>query len=94
VYLQRLPASVVLTVEDNGEGFEAGSSRRRQQEGLGLLGIEERVTDARGTFRLESAQGRGTRITVELPAMTASRDQAGPGEGADDAGSAREGDAR
>ncbi len=67
VYLQRLPASAVLTVEDNGAGFDQGGARR-SAEGVGLLGIEERVTDARGTFRIESAPGRGTRITVELPA--------------------------
>jgi glucose-6-phosphate-specific signal transduction histidine kinase len=58
-------------VEDNGAGFEPGASRRSQLEGVGLLGIEERVTDARGSFRLESAPGRGTRITVELPALNA-----------------------
>jgi len=57
----------VLTVEDNGAGFDQGGARR-SAEGVGLLGIEERVTDARGTFRIESAPGRGTRITVELPA--------------------------
>ncbi len=68
VYLQRLPASAVLTVEDNGTGFDAGHARRGDPDGVGLLGIEERVTDARGTFRIESAPGRGTRITVELPA--------------------------
>jgi signal transduction histidine kinase len=94
VYLQRLPASVALTVEDNGSGFEPGTAPRGELEGVGLLGIEERVTDARGTFRVESAPGRGTRITVELPAMTAARDQAGPGAGADDTGSARETEVR
>lgn len=67
VYLQRLPKSVALTVEDNGTGFQPGSSKQREASGLGLLGIEERVTDARGSFRVESAPGRGTRITVELP---------------------------
>ena len=68
VYLQRLPASVVLTVEDNGAGFEPDAARRGHADGVGLLGIQERVTDARGTFRMESAPGRGTCITVELPA--------------------------
>ena len=68
VYLQRLPASAVLTVEDNGGGFDPGAAGGAAAEGVGLLGIEERVTDARGTFRIESAPGRGTRITVELPA--------------------------
>jgi len=68
VYLQRLPASVVLTVEDNGRGFDPATARRRAPAGFGLLGIEERVADARGAFRIESAPGRGTRTTVELPA--------------------------
>jgi signal transduction histidine kinase len=73
VYLQRLPSSVVLTVEDNGAGFEPDAPRRGRPDSIGLLGIEERVTDARGTFRIESAQGRGTRITVELPALSPPR---------------------
>ena len=91
VYLQRLPASALLTVEDNGAGFDPGDARRRAPEGVGLLGIEERVTDARGTFRIESAPGRGTRITVELPASApqpapASVGTTGGGVGAADPG--------
>jgi signal transduction histidine kinase len=69
VYLQRLPSSVVLTVEDNGSGFEPDAARPDRSEGVGLLGIQERVMDARGTFRVESAPGRGARITVELPSL-------------------------
>ena len=69
VYLQRLPSSVALTVEDNGRGFTPPGTRPGPLEGIGLLGIKERVTDARGTFRIESAPGRGTRLTVELPAL-------------------------
>jgi len=81
VYLQRLPSSVVLTVEDNGSGFEPDAARPDRSEGVGLLGIQERVTDARGTFRVESAPGRGARITVELPSL-------GPPPGEPDAGPA------
>jgi signal transduction histidine kinase len=73
VYLQRLPASVVLTVEDNGLGFDPDTARRGAEENLGLLGIEERVSDARGSFRIESAPGHGTRINMELPALRGGR---------------------
>ncbi len=59
----------MLTVEDNGAGFEPDAARPDRSEGVGLLGIQERVMDARGTFRVESAPGRGTRITVELPSL-------------------------
>jgi signal transduction histidine kinase len=68
VYLQRLAASAVLTVEDNGRGLSPTSQAPGAEEGLGLVGIRERVADARGLFRLESAPGKGTRIYVELPA--------------------------
>jgi len=91
VYLQRLPASALLTVEDNGAGFDPENAQRRAPEGVGLLGIQERVTDARGTFRIETAPGRGTRITVELPASApppgpASVSTTGDGVGAADPG--------
>ncbi|MBI3261598.1 MAG: MCP four helix bundle domain-containing protein [Acidobacteria bacterium] len=71
VYLQRLTNTLLVTVEDDGVGFEpselngAGASR-----GLGLIGIRERVSHLRGTVRLESAVGRGTHLTVELPIRT------------------------
>jgi signal transduction histidine kinase len=69
VYLQRLPTTVLVTIEDDGVGFdvaeaEAVGSRR----GLGLLGIRERAANLRGTLRLESALGKGVRLTVEVPA--------------------------
>ncbi|MBP1635039.1 MAG: histidine kinase [Acidobacteria bacterium] len=65
VYLQRLPHTVLLTVEDDGLGLtEAPGGEPR---GLGLLGIRERATELGGTFRVESQPGKGTRLTVELP---------------------------
>jgi signal transduction histidine kinase len=91
VYLQRLPASAVLSVEDNGGGFDPDAAGRGAPEGVGLLGIEERVTDARGTFRIESAPGRGTRITVELPAGAPPPGPAGVGPTADAVGAADSG---
>ena len=69
VFLQRLPNTVLVTIEDDGIGFRPeevsvpGASR-----GIGLVGIRERVTQLRGQLRLESAPGKGTRLTVEIPA--------------------------
>jgi signal transduction histidine kinase len=54
--------SVTLQVEDNGRGFRAGRTR-----GLGLLGMEERVTRLGGRLRVRSEPGRGTTLSVELP---------------------------
>jgi signal transduction histidine kinase len=68
VYLRRTGDVIVLTVEDDGQGFDAGQ-RAGGAKGLGLLGIQERAVGFRGTFRIDSAPGKGTRLTVELPAL-------------------------
>jgi signal transduction histidine kinase len=70
VYLQRLTSTLLVTVEDDGVGFEpARLSERGVSRGLGLIGIRERVSQLKGTTRIESAPGKGTRVTVELPAQ-------------------------
>jgi signal transduction histidine kinase len=68
LYLQRLAHTVLLTIEDDGQGFSADHEPVAGR-GLGLLGIQERVSGFRGTFRLEAEAGKGTRLTVELPAL-------------------------
>jgi signal transduction histidine kinase len=70
VYLQRLPNTVLITIEDNGVGFDPASERHGDRAGLGLIGIRERASQLRGTVRLESTLGKGTRLTVELPARS------------------------
>ncbi len=71
VYLQRLPRTVLLTVEDDGRGFPSpdGTAGREAGRGLGLLGIKERVSGFRGSLAIETAFEKGTRLTVELPAL-------------------------
>ncbi len=78
VYLQRRPTLVLVTIEDNGKGFDVGSATAGgKRRGLGLLGIQERAAGCRGTLRLDSTPGYGTRLTVELPvaAVEAGREQ-------------------
>ena len=53
---------ILLSVEDDGRGFEAGRVR-----GLGLVGMEERVTHLGGAFEVRSRPGAGTRVAAELP---------------------------
>ena len=51
-----------LSVQDDGRGFDCTHVR-----GLGLLGMEERVTHLGGRFHLQSEPGRGTRLQIEIP---------------------------
>jgi signal transduction histidine kinase len=51
-----------LTIQDDGQGFQPDSER-----GMGLLGMQERVTHLGGTIQVDSARGQGTLLSVELP---------------------------
>jgi signal transduction histidine kinase len=53
-----------LSIEDNGIGFQP---ERMTYKGLGLVGIEERVRELKGTVAIDSKPGAGTRLYVRLP---------------------------
>lgn len=52
---------LVLIVEDDGVGFDAASA-----QGLGLVGMRERILGLHGEFELSSVHGNGTSIVVRL----------------------------
>lgn len=56
-----------ITVEDNGAGFDPATTRNGDRRGLGLIGMRERASHLNGVVHVDSAPGRGTRITVALP---------------------------
>lgn len=66
VRLRHLDHHVELAVKDNGHGFDISSL---PPGSFGIVGMEERVRLAGGTFDVESVPGRGTTITARLPAM-------------------------
>jgi signal transduction histidine kinase len=57
--------TVTLTINDNGRGFQPASNKN--QHGLGLRSMHERVAELGGTLLLESTHGKGTHIQVTLP---------------------------
>ena len=56
------PHRIVVNVQDDGKGFDTHTVR-----GMGLLGMEERVTHLGGAFHVNSKPGEGAAIEVELP---------------------------
>ena len=67
VRLRNLGDHVELTVKDNGHGFDTSAL---PPGSFGIVGMAERARIAGGTFQVESAPGRGTTITVDLPVST------------------------
>jgi signal transduction histidine kinase len=72
--VSRADGHVVLTVDDDGRGFSPEAALARPAEGhFGLRLLADRVQDGGGTFEVDSAPGRGTRLRVEVPASCAAR---------------------
>ena len=52
-----------LDILDNGRGFDVAQPRN----GLGLIGLRERVEALRGNFLLETGPGKGVRVRATIP---------------------------
>jgi len=62
IVLPRRDGSVAALIEDDGRGIsEAG------RDGLGLLGMRERIALVDGRLEVESSPGSGTTVSVEVP---------------------------
>jgi signal transduction histidine kinase len=56
------PDRLLLSIQDDGRGFNPP-----QERGMGLIGMEERVSALGGRLVVESASGEGTLLRVALP---------------------------
>lgn len=70
VVLEMKPTEVVVTVQDNGRGFDTAQalSLRGQSSSWGLLGIRERTLLLNGHYEIKSSPGHGTLIRIRVPA--------------------------
>jgi len=61
--------TISLTVEDDGKGFEINPEvgLPENSEGIGLSGVENRVTYMQGSFDIHSSSHSGTSIHIEIP---------------------------
>jgi signal transduction histidine kinase len=68
VNIEKLPDGVCMKIKDDGKSFQVervlhGNGSKR----LGLLGMRERLEMVGGNFGVESAAGKGTTITAQIP---------------------------
>jgi PAS domain S-box-containing protein len=69
---------LAISVRDDGGGFDLESVRQRAANGssLGLVGMEERMALAGGSFELRSAPGQGTVVLASFPLTAAGKERA------------------
>ncbi|WP_373521028.1 ATP-binding protein [Aquiflexum sp.] len=56
---------IALEVADNGKGFNP--EILKNQKSLGVFGMKERIESIGGKFEIESAEGKGTKVKLEMP---------------------------
>lgn len=59
--------ALIVTISDDGRGFAASESAALLRGEWGLLGMEERSTQAGGVLIIDSQHGSGTTIVVRMP---------------------------
>ena len=64
ILFTRRSNSLSMVVEDNGIGF----AETHKQKSFGLLGIRERALIAGGKAKISSTHGKGTRVSITIPA--------------------------
>jgi two-component system sensor histidine kinase UhpB len=63
ISLQNVNDTAVLTITDNGKGFDPHHTR----QGIGLTNIHERTQFYNGTVDITSAAGKGCTLTITIP---------------------------
>lgn len=67
VMIKRSGGAVLITIDDDGKGFDVhAQSSGDDRGGFGLLGISERVRMLGGTQTIHSEVNRGTRVFIKL----------------------------
>lgn len=73
VSLRREDGLVHLEIGDDGQGFDA--QKLASSGHYGLVGIRERTRLNQGSFQVESAPGKGTRLMVTFPISSAASEK-------------------
>lgn len=65
IQLMKLDDELLLTIEDDGKGFEIGE--KINGDGMGLKSMRNRINSIGGEFNIDSSSGNGSIITIEIP---------------------------
>ncbi|MDX1476876.1 MAG: ATP-binding protein [Saprospiraceae bacterium] len=72
IQFNRVEDELSIIVEDNGRGFDV----EQASMGLGLKSVESRVTFLHGSLDIDSVEGEGTTVTIQMPLRPVNPDTA------------------
>ncbi len=67
IKIEFLENKIIVSVKDDGKGFDLKSHVEKQNSGFGLLGMKERLQLLKGTLKIKTAPGKGTEIILSVP---------------------------
>jgi signal transduction histidine kinase len=77
IHLTHSYPDLILTIKDDGVGFDQNDhliSSAARHQGIGILGMRERIASVGGRLEVRSKPGRGTLIRAEVPVGGTKRD--------------------
>jgi signal transduction histidine kinase len=60
--IKKADGKIILTISDNGHGFD--ETKVREKKTLGLVGMKERAVMLGGELNIQSKEGKGTTVTL------------------------------
>jgi two-component system sensor histidine kinase DegS len=60
--------NVRMQVQDDGNGFDVEEILAMPGVHFGIIGMRERIEDVGGRFEINSSPGKGTQLSMEVPA--------------------------
>ncbi len=61
------PGQLLLSIQDNGNGFELPADDGDMNRGIGMRSMQNRVALLNGQFVIETAPAKGTQIQISVP---------------------------
>jgi signal transduction histidine kinase len=71
IVTEQKDGEVIISITDDGRGFDVQRAMTMitVEKGLGLASMQERIHMIGGTMDIESQQGKGTRLSLHIPAI-------------------------
>ncbi len=65
--IRREHDSIVVSIKDNGQGFNLDKTMKTNERGLGLFGMKERMSIVGGGLEINTTPGQGTEVVAKFP---------------------------